>query len=54
MLTTRSSKRDKVGAFNTDLMFDVLDEGICRPNSSRPSRLFVPSSLSGRNEVTSS
>jgi hypothetical protein len=27
MLTTRSSKRDKVGAFNTDLMFDILDEG---------------------------
>jgi hypothetical protein len=26
MLTTRSSKRDKVSAFNTDLMFDILDE----------------------------
>jgi hypothetical protein len=27
MLTTRSAKRDKVSAFNTDMMFDVLDEG---------------------------
>ena len=27
MLTTRSSKRDKVGLFNTDMMFDILDEG---------------------------
>ena len=27
MLTTRSSKRDKVGVFNTDMMFDILDEG---------------------------
>src|ERR1700730_12087863 len=27
MLTTRSAKRDKVSAFNTDLMFDILDEG---------------------------
>ena len=27
MLTTRASKRDKVSAFNTDMMFDVLDEG---------------------------
>jgi hypothetical protein len=42
MLTTRSSRRDKASAFNTDLMFDILDEGICRPNSSRPSRPFVP------------
>jgi hypothetical protein len=25
MLTTRSAKRDKVSAFNTDLMFDILD-----------------------------
>jgi hypothetical protein len=25
MLTTRSSKRDKVSAFNTNLMFDILD-----------------------------
>ena len=25
MLTTRSSKRDKVGVFNTDLMFDIMD-----------------------------
>jgi len=25
MLTTRSSKRDKVGVFNTDMMFDILD-----------------------------
>jgi hypothetical protein len=42
MLTTRSSKREKVGVFNTDRMFDILDESICRPNSSRPSRPFVP------------
>ena len=27
MLTTRPAKRDKVGVFNTDLMFDILDEG---------------------------
>jgi len=27
MLTTRSAKRDKVSVFNTDLMFDILDEG---------------------------
>jgi hypothetical protein len=27
MLTTRSSKRDKVGVFNTDIMLDILDEG---------------------------
>ena len=27
MLTTRSSKRDKVGFFNTDVMLDILDEG---------------------------
>ena len=27
MLTTRPAKRDNVGFFNTDLMFDVLDEG---------------------------
>ena len=27
MLTTRAAKRDKVGAFNTDMMFDILDEG---------------------------
>ncbi len=27
MLTTRSSKRDKVSAFNTDIMLDILDEG---------------------------
>jgi hypothetical protein len=27
MLTTRPAKRDKVGFFNTDLMFDILDEG---------------------------
>ena len=27
MLTTRPSKRDKVGFLNTDLMFDILDEG---------------------------
>ena len=27
MLTTRSAKRDKVGLFNTDMMFDILDEG---------------------------
>ncbi len=27
MLTTRSSKRDKTSAFNTDMMFDILDEG---------------------------
>ena len=27
MLTTRAAKRDKVGVFNTDLMFDILDEG---------------------------
>ena len=26
MLTTRSSKRDKTSAFNTDMMFDILDE----------------------------
>jgi len=25
MLTTRASKRDKVGLFNTDMMFDVMD-----------------------------
>ncbi len=25
MLTTRTSKRDKVGFFNTDLMFDIMD-----------------------------
>jgi hypothetical protein len=25
MLTTRPSKRDKVGVFNTDLMFDIMD-----------------------------
>jgi hypothetical protein len=27
MLTTRAAKRDNVGFFNTDLMFDILDEG---------------------------
>jgi hypothetical protein len=27
MLTTRAAKRDKVGVFNTDMMFDILDEG---------------------------
>lgn len=27
MLSTRSSKRDKVGVFNTDIMLDILDEG---------------------------
>jgi hypothetical protein len=27
MLTTRPAKRDKVGFFNTDLMFDILDDG---------------------------
>jgi hypothetical protein len=27
MLTTRAAKRDKVGLFNTDMMFDILDEG---------------------------
>src|SRR5258708_38672993 len=26
MLTTRSSKRDKTSAFNTDMTFDILDE----------------------------
>jgi hypothetical protein len=27
MLTTRPAKRDKAAFFNTDLMFDILDEG---------------------------
>src|SRR5215467_3073977 len=27
MLTTRSTKRDKASFFNTDMMFDILDEG---------------------------
>jgi hypothetical protein len=27
MLTTRAAKRDKASAFNTDMMFDILDEG---------------------------
>jgi hypothetical protein len=27
MLTTRSTKRDKATFFNTDMMFDILDEG---------------------------
>ena len=27
MLTTRPTKREKGGAFNTDVMFDILDEG---------------------------
>jgi hypothetical protein len=27
MLTTRPGKRDKVGFFNTDLIYDILDEG---------------------------
>lgn len=27
MLTTRRTKRDKVGFFNSDIMFDILDDG---------------------------